>query len=145
VLAEKFDDDPFAMLAWRGRGREDLLGALRRRPVAQDPGPGEMTGPGQAPLRKISAAPLAESLDRFWSPGLTRARLRAAQAVPATVPDLVLRSFEPPGVEVRGHDLTALLTPAYLRLAGHEELSGEGQEVPVPELPSERAGERGRE
>ena len=61
------------------------------------------------------------------------------------MPDLVLRSFEPPGVEVRGQDLTALLTPAYLRLAGHEELAGEGQEVPVPEPPSERAGERGTE
>jgi uncharacterized Zn finger protein len=129
VLAEKFDDDPFAMLAWRGRGREDLLGALRRRPVAHDPGPAGATGPEPDPLRKISAAPLAGSLDRFWSPGLTRGRLRAAQAVPATVPDLVLRSFEPPGAEIRGRDLTALLTPAYLRLAGQEELTGDGQDI----------------
>lgn len=129
VLAEKFDDDPFAMLAWRGRGREDLLGALRRRPVAHDPGPAGATGPEPDPLRKISAAPLAGSLDRFWSPGLTRGRLRAAQAVPATVPDLVLRSFEPPWAEIRGRDLTALLTPAYLRLAGQEELTGEGQDI----------------
>jgi uncharacterized Zn finger protein len=129
VLAEKFDDDPFAMLAWRGRGREELLGALRRRPAAHDPGPAGATGPGQDPLRTISAPPLAESLDRFWSPGLTRARLRAAQTVPATVPDLVLRSFEPPVVQIRGQDLTAVLTPAYLRLAGQEELTGEGQEV----------------
>jgi uncharacterized Zn finger protein len=120
VLAEKFDDDPFAMLAWRGRGREDLLGALRRRPAAQDAGDGEVTGAGAVPLRKISAAPLAESLDRFWSPGLTRARLRAAQAVPATVPDLVLRSFEPPAVQIRGRDLTVLLTPAYQRMAGED-------------------------
>lgn len=30
VLAEAFDDDPFAMLAWRGRGKQDLLAALRR-------------------------------------------------------------------------------------------------------------------
>jgi uncharacterized Zn finger protein len=127
VLAETFDDDPFAMLAWRGRGREDLLAALRRRPVAQDPGPGGVTGPGAVPLRNINAAPLAESLDRFWSPGLTPARLRAAQAVPATAADLVLRSFEPPGVQVRGQDLTALLTPAYLRLAGHEEQPGREQ------------------
>jgi len=29
VLAEAFDDDPFAMLAWRGRTRDDLLAALR--------------------------------------------------------------------------------------------------------------------
>ncbi|HEY0935132.1 MAG TPA: SWIM zinc finger family protein, partial [Trebonia sp.] len=29
VLAEAFDDDPFAVLAWRGRGRDELLAALR--------------------------------------------------------------------------------------------------------------------
>jgi hypothetical protein len=33
-------------------------------------------------------------------------------------------------VQIRGQDLTALLTPAYLRLAGQEELTGEGQDVP---------------
>ncbi len=120
VLAEKFDDDPFAMLAWRGRGREELLGALRRRPAAQDPGPGGVTDGEAISLRNISAATLAQSLDRFWSPGLTRARLRAAQTVPATVPDLVLRSFEPPAVRIRGRDLTGLLTPAYQRLGGQE-------------------------
>jgi len=129
VLAEKFDDDPFAMLAWRGRGREDLLGALRRRPAGDDTGLAGATGPGPDPLRKIKAAPLAENLDRFWSPGLSRARLRAGQAVPATPADLVLRSFEPPAVQVRGQDLAALLTPAYLRLAGQEKLAGDGQEV----------------
>ena len=30
VLAEAFDEDPFLMLAWRGRERADLLAALRR-------------------------------------------------------------------------------------------------------------------
>jgi uncharacterized Zn finger protein len=29
VLAEAFDDDPFAMLAWRGKTRDELLSALR--------------------------------------------------------------------------------------------------------------------
>ena len=29
VLAEEFDRDPFAMLAWRGKGRDELLAALR--------------------------------------------------------------------------------------------------------------------
>ena len=43
-----------------------------------------------------------------------------SQTVPATVPDLVLRSFEPPAVQIRGRDLTALLTPAYQRMAGED-------------------------
>ena len=30
VLAEEFDRDPFAMLAWRGKGRDELLTALRQ-------------------------------------------------------------------------------------------------------------------
>jgi uncharacterized Zn finger protein len=30
VLAEEFDRDPFAMLAWRGCGRGELVTALRR-------------------------------------------------------------------------------------------------------------------
>ena len=34
VLAEAFDDDPFAMLAWRGKARDDLLAALRGKPRA---------------------------------------------------------------------------------------------------------------
>ena len=30
VLAEEFDRDPFGMLAWRGKARDELLAALRR-------------------------------------------------------------------------------------------------------------------
>ena len=37
VLAEAFDDDPFAMLAWRGKGRDDLLAALRGKARAGRP------------------------------------------------------------------------------------------------------------
>jgi uncharacterized Zn finger protein len=114
VLAEAFDDDPFGLLAWRGRGREELLGSLRRLPpaaVAEAP-----------PVIDVSAPPLAECLrDRgpegFWSPGMSRARLRAVQAVPVTTPDLVLRTVAPPPVRVRGMDLGTLLAPGYGRFA----------------------------
>ena len=41
LLAESFDDDPFAILAWRGREREDLLANLQAArcdgPPAADP------------------------------------------------------------------------------------------------------------
>jgi uncharacterized Zn finger protein len=113
VLAETFDADPFAMLAWRGRGRDDLLAALRRLRAAEPAAP--------RPVLDVTDRPLAECLADFWSPGMTQARLRSLPAVPAVAPDLLLRTFEPPAVQVRGKDLVTLLTPAYLRLAGQDD------------------------
>ena len=94
VLAEAFDDDPFAMLAWRGKARDELLAALRgkarrgkppARRGARPPPPGTAADAG-AVLADVPGAPLAESLADFWSPGLSQARLRAlATAAPATV------------------------------------------------------------
>jgi len=102
------------VLAWRGRGREDLLGSLRRLPAAAVAEPG--------PVIDVAAPPLAQCLrDRgpegFWSPGMSRARLRGLQVAPVTPPDLLLRTFEPPPVRVRGKDLGELLSPGYARLA----------------------------
>jgi uncharacterized Zn finger protein len=119
VLAEEFDRDPFAMLAWRGKARDDLLAALRD--VRSAPRSGRPAGgPGRAGLPEPGepAAPLAESPDGFWSAPLSPARLRAL-SVPAgpVTPDLVLRMFPPPAVPVRGQDLAEVLTPAYHRLA----------------------------
>jgi uncharacterized Zn finger protein len=112
VLAEAFDTDPFGILAWRGRSRDDLLAALR---LARREGDGE---DGAArPLIDVTDRPLAECMAGFWSPGMSAARLRALPPAPATAPDLLLRTFEPPAAEVRGTDLRTLLTPAYLLLA----------------------------
>ena len=112
VLAEAFDSDPFGILAWRGRGREDLLAALRLT-----------TGTAEAPrpLIDVTDRPLAQCLADFWSPGMSLARLRALPPAPATAPDLLLRTFEPPPVLIRGQDMRALLTPAYQRLAADGE------------------------
>jgi uncharacterized Zn finger protein len=110
VLAEAFDDDPFAMLAWRGRGREELLASLRR--IAG----GESEEP--RPVIEVADRPLAGCLDDFWSPGLSAARLRALPAATGSAPDLLLRSFEPPPVAIRGRDLADVLSLAYQRLAG---------------------------
>jgi len=130
VLAEEFDRDPFGMLAWRGKARDELLAALRRIQ-------GAGTGPGQdavagrlAPATgaglDVPAPPLEECLDGFWSPGLSPARLRAlAHAPDAAAPDLLLRMFPPPPVTVRRQDLTDVLAPAYQRLAADDPDPGE--------------------
>jgi uncharacterized Zn finger protein len=128
VLAEEFDRDPFSMLAWRGQGRAKLLAALRRiqgGSQAPDGNPEHPAGSGSAgsgsALRSIldvPVPPLEQSLEAFWSPGLSPARLRAlaAAAGPGT-PDLLLRMFPPPPVRVRGKDLAEVLAPVYQRLA----------------------------
>jgi hypothetical protein len=64
----------------------------------------------------VTGPPLEKSLADFWSPGLSPARLRVLPASPATPPDLLLRLADPPGIQVRGADLTDLLGPAYDRL-----------------------------
>jgi uncharacterized Zn finger protein len=112
VLAEEFDRDPFAMLAWRGKARDDLLAALRKIR-----GQAEAGQPAPTAL-DVPARPLAECLETFWAPALSPARLRGLSALagPPT-PDLLLRMFPPPPVPVRGQDLAEILTPAYQRLA----------------------------
>jgi uncharacterized Zn finger protein len=124
VLAEAFDADPFAMLAWRGKGRDDLLAALRGKtagPPAGEPRPEvARTSPALALLSDVAGVPLEETLADFWSPGLSQARLRALPASPATPPDLLMRISDPPPLQVRGADLRDVLTPAYARLAAPE-------------------------
>ncbi|MGO8957753.1 MAG: SWIM zinc finger family protein [Streptosporangiaceae bacterium] len=115
VLAEAFDDDPFAMLAWRGKSRADLLAALRL-----------LTGRGQAvdgsrPVIDVADRPLAECTAGFWSTPLSPARLRALPPAAAAPADLLLRSFEPPLIQVRGQDLVSLLRPAYQLMAGEQD------------------------
>jgi uncharacterized Zn finger protein len=119
VLAEEFDRDPFGMLAWRGKGREELLATLRRIQGAPA-GPGRDAAPGRAVL-DVPAPPLEKCLEGFWSPGLSPARLRALATAPDSAsPDLLLRMFPPPPVQVRGTDLADVLASAYERLAADD-------------------------
>jgi uncharacterized Zn finger protein len=127
VLAEAFDDDPFAMLAWRGKGREDLLAALRRlagggrsSSAGGSAGAGRSDRGGDAghAVIEVTDKPLAECTASFWSTPLSPARLRALPPATAAPADLLLRSLDPPLITAGGLDLVTLLRPAYLLMAG---------------------------
>lgn len=100
ALADAFDADPFTLLVWRGRGRDDLLAGLRERRTAST----EPEGPA-----------LADALDGFWDQ--PKPLPRPVPRAPAT-PDAVLDRLPPLGLRVRGEDVTDLLRPAYRAITG---------------------------
>jgi uncharacterized Zn finger protein len=62
VLAEAFDADPFALLAWRGQGREDLLTALRGSAPVALRGSAPVALRGSAPAALRGSAPAGAGL-----------------------------------------------------------------------------------
>jgi uncharacterized Zn finger protein len=114
LLAEAFDDDPFQILHWRGRPRQDLLARLRSDDAGDDL-PDEPRSVGAAAaLRDLHTAELAEVLDRFWLPpvplsGKTRPML-------AVDPDMLLRQLPTPGPRLGGKALVDALRPLYRRM-----------------------------
>jgi len=97
LLAEAFDDDPFSILAWRGRSREELLTGLHaaRGGVTVDPGE-----PG--------GVPLADCLGSFFA---MPAQLPVTP--PAASSASVLDQVPPLSLVLRGHPIDGLLRPAY--------------------------------
>lgn len=107
LLAESFDDDPFAVLALRGRTRDELLANLGARRGG--------TSPGATQVEVPSAPPLSAALDGFYA-----APRPPASAPPAAVAvDSLLDQVPASAIRVRGRDLVDLLRPAYRALGEH--------------------------
>jgi uncharacterized Zn finger protein len=100
LLAEAFDEDPFTILAWRGREREDLLANLHAIRGA---------GPPAAEAAERSGPPLADCLDSYFE---------LAAPIPPTQPPTstagsVLDQVPGLPVTLSGQRLEDLLRPAY--------------------------------
>jgi uncharacterized Zn finger protein len=112
ILAERFDEDPFLIFAWRGRTQEELLERLRARRggVTQD-------RPEQSREREGEPAePLSALVDCFWIAGPELADLRVSPLASAA-PDSLLRRLGPAPAESGERNVADLLAPAYARLA----------------------------
>lgn len=104
LLAESFDEDPFRILAWRGRTREELLGSL-------DSG---SDGAGGGVDDEPADVPLEELLGSFFA---------LQGELPGSAPPAVARLIDQVpeiGVVVRGLPLVEVLGPAYDALGGRE-------------------------
>lgn len=112
LLAESFDADPFAILAWRGREREDLLANLAAA---------RCEGPPAADRVEQTARPLADCLDTFYA-RQPQVRIPSPPAVSATLSSsplsstVLLDQLPDTGITVRGRSLPQLLGPVYQSL-----------------------------
>jgi uncharacterized Zn finger protein len=112
ALAKAFDDDPFAVLIWRGRTRSRLLDHLRDLRKVTAPKPRPVVDPTGA------ERPLAECLDDFWLDGPCPDGFRVGgddqRNEPRRPPaDLAPNRLGPPDLVIRGRNLADLLAPAY--------------------------------
>jgi len=113
ILAERFDEDPFLIFAWRGRDKDELLGRLRAHR-------GTGSQRRSAGARSAQSAPgppsLAERLDSFWRSGPMLSEFHIT-LLAGEAPDALLRQLGPAPVDVGGRDLAEVLAPEYATLA----------------------------
>lgn len=103
LLAESFDEDPFAILAWRGREREDLLANLQAARTDAPRGVDPAEEPG---------APLEECLESYFS---LQADLPRRPLTHSRGADL-LAQLPAMDLDVRGAGVVTLLQPVYAAL-----------------------------
>ena len=105
LLAESFDTDPFAILGWRGRDREDLLATLNALRSGSRSIADHTEGDG-------AAVPLADVVSTYFSLQGTIPLRGPAQ----TRSDSVLDQLPATPLVIRGRNIVELLRPAYLTL-----------------------------
>jgi uncharacterized Zn finger protein len=117
LLAERFDDDPFELLLWRGRTRADLLADLAAGAVPE--GMGDSTPDAAEPrgaLRVLVDLPdvdVRAALDRFWLPPVPLPPAPPTLDAPV---DLIVRQLPDPPPALGGRDTLETLAGLYLAL-----------------------------
>ncbi|HII07526.1 MAG TPA: hypothetical protein HA349_09505 [Methanotrichaceae archaeon] len=118
LMAEKFDEDPFLIFKLRGRTKEEIIEALRKRRVStlvEDEGEGEGEAEDEGST-SLDDRPLEECLDTFWEFGeelefvapyptpseVANAVLKRLGDAPFSIGDANLASFLPRAYEVAG-------------------------------------------
>ncbi|MGI5182804.1 hypothetical protein ACQEVZ_41765 [Dactylosporangium sp. CA-152071] len=116
VLAEEFDNDPFTILAWRGKGRDELLEELRSHRVSE--------------TRHVAPTdPEPQAARSFWTAG-PRVTTRN-EPLPGAIarPDAILDQLDQLRLTVGRFEVTDLLRDVY-RTLGCGENDGGGTVEP---------------
>jgi uncharacterized Zn finger protein len=118
LLAERFDDDPFELLLWRGRSRADLLADLLADvgtdSEADATNPAERVGTARV-LADLPALDVPSAIDRFWLPPVPLPARPPTLDAPV---DLLLRQLPDPPPALGGEETLDALSDVYRALPG---------------------------
>ncbi|MFJ7213415.1 hypothetical protein [Amycolatopsis sp. NPDC098790] len=111
ALVARVAEDPFTVLALRGRGREALLEELKNRLISAGPEDPDDT-----------SAALTDAMDTFFDAGPIPGQGGSAPLhSPRTASDALLDQAPPFAITVGGEDVAELLRPVYRALAGEQD------------------------
>ena len=125
LLAERFDEDPFLIFMLRGKTKEEIVDALRKRRVSS-----VLEGGGKKDVWEFK--PLDECIDTFWVAG-DELNSFSFNPSPPEVENAILKRLGDSPFFVGEHNLTSLLSKAY-EVAGRKgleraSLEFEGDEI----------------
>lgn len=112
ILAEAFDADPFLVLRWRGRARDDLLARLRELRATRHPDAEPADEVDDDPSVEVPPPADPPAAADFWSAGPELATLTFSPRA-AEVPDAVLRQLGTLPPDAGGAAMSAELERAY--------------------------------
>jgi uncharacterized Zn finger protein len=113
LLAERFDDDPFQLMLWRGRSRAELLADLAAAGEAEEPAGSPEPLSAARVLVDLPDVDVRAALDRFWLPPVPLPARPPTLDAPA---DLLVRQLPDPPPSLGGRAVLESLGRLYLAL-----------------------------
>jgi uncharacterized Zn finger protein len=134
LLAESFDDDPFRIFEWRGRGKDELLSSLRRTHASAVSSPDYDDSGADFDVDELmwGAVDANDSVvddADFWGSNVDLSALQSSVTA-SSYADVLLRQLEPFEHQLGDVTLVDVLAPSYSRIAAGAESQSTAERLP---------------
>ena len=111
ILAERFDSDPFLIFKLRGRTKEEIIQALRKK-RGQTLVEKKQTSAEAELISESAVTPIEDCLGNFWQAGDALDSFITNPALPE-IEGAILKRLGKPPLAIGGENMTRLMTKAY--------------------------------